>query len=153
MNPDLDVFQTWNLLIQLLPSTYVTSNCSNLEAFEHTLCADIDPETERRPGSVELPRNFDGTFDRHMLYKLMHSHRYTTRRKLAITEKGYIVLAPPETERGDLVCVLYGGQMPFILRSGIRSEQYELIGETYVHGIMDGEALREGIKAKYFEVR
>lgn len=152
MNPDVDVFQTWNLLMELLSPIYVTGKCSNVEAYQTTLCADINPETGNRPGSVQLPRNFDGTFDHYVLHKLMHSHRYTIRRKLAITEKGYIGLVPAETERGDLVCVLYGGQMPFILRAIEGSEKYELIGEAYVHGIMDGEALREGIEEQNFKV-
>ena len=42
-------------------------------------------------------------------------------------------------EEGDLICLLAGGEVPFILRSKGES-LYQFIGESYVHGIMDGSA-------------
>ena len=39
----------------------------------------------------------------------------------------------------DLVCVLFGGQTPFILRPV--GDNHILLGACYVHGIMDGEAM------------
>jgi hypothetical protein len=40
------------------------------------------------------------------------------------------------------VCVLRGGMVPFILRK--RGDGYwGFVGEAYVHGIMDGEFVRE----------
>jgi hypothetical protein len=41
---------------------------------------------------------------------------------------------------GDIICVLYGGDVPFILHPDGKG-QYVLIGECYVSGIMQGEAL------------
>lgn len=44
-------------------------------------------------------------------------------------------------EKGDVVVVLFGGRIPFILRE--REEGgWILIGECYVHGVMNGEALK-----------
>jgi hypothetical protein len=60
-------------------------------------------------------------------------------RQLSITERKLIGLVPELSEVGDKIFVLYGGQVPFILRP--KGEFYELIGECYIHGIMDGEAL------------
>jgi hypothetical protein len=60
-------------------------------------------------------------------------------RKMIFTQKGYLGLAPPETMKDDIVCVLLGGNMPFILRP--KGSYYTFIGECYVHGIMDGEVL------------
>jgi hypothetical protein len=37
-------------------------------------------------------------------------------RKMIFTQKGYLGLAPPENMKDDIVCVLLGGNMPFILR-------------------------------------
>ncbi len=48
-------------------------------------------------------------------------------------------LGPAILRKGDLCCVLFGAQVPFILRSV--GENYQLVGETYVHGIMKGEAM------------
>lgn len=59
-----------------------------------------------------------------------------------ITEKGYIGLVPPKTEPGDVISVLFGGPTPFILRKwGLEDNHYCLVGSTYIHRIMEGEAL------------
>jgi hypothetical protein len=50
---------------------------------------------------------------------------------------------------GDIVCVLFGGDVPFILRPSSQGN-YQLIGECYVSGIMRGEALDMGLKEREF---
>jgi Heterokaryon incompatibility protein (HET) len=62
-------------------------------------------------------------------------------RKLVITARGYLALAPIGTRRGDIVSILFGCSTPMIVRAGL--VHYELIGESYVHGIMDGNAVEE----------
>jgi hypothetical protein len=64
-------------------------------------------------------------------------------RRVAVTKKGYIGLFPPLTEVGDVVCVVEGAPAPFTLRP-VDSQgplRYRLVGETFLLGIMDGEAL------------
>lgn len=61
-------------------------------------------------------------------------------RKLITTEKGYISLAPQAADSGDKVCVLFGCSTPVILRS-LAADKFRFIGECYVHGIMEGEAM------------
>ncbi|OCL05183.1 hypothetical protein AOQ84DRAFT_299424, partial [Glonium stellatum] len=41
---------------------------------------------------------------------------------------------------GDVVCILFGADVPFILRK--TETGYRLVGESYVHGIMYGEAIK-----------
>jgi hypothetical protein len=71
-----------------------------------------------------------------------------------ITKKGYMGVGPPDTRPGDQVWVLYGGQVPFILRDttrGANGEQLKkgtLVGDAYVHGVMDGEALQHNPEAR-----
>jgi len=53
-------------------------------------------------------------------------------------------LAPEGTEKGDLVCILFGCTVPVVLREvdtigGV--PLCEIVGEAYVHGKMDGEAV------------
>ena len=73
------------------------------------------------------------------------------------TTQGYAGVCPCGTQPGDLIVVLFGGRVPFILRetpvedlehsnwklrTGKRSSRrpcYQLIGETYLHGCMEGE--------------
>jgi len=53
-------------------------------------------------------------------------------------------IAPPETEKNDLICILFGCSVPCILRPNSDScgnKWYEFIGEAYIHGIMEGEAI------------
>ncbi|KAK0128803.1 hypothetical protein ONS95_000753 [Cadophora gregata] len=61
-------------------------------------------------------------------------------RTFIITSKGYIGIAPLKTEIGDIVTVLEGGSVPFVLRA-LDEGGYKFIGESYVDGIMEGEAL------------
>ena len=51
-------------------------------------------------------------------------------------------LVPMDAEIGDLIALLEGGNVPYILRqkTGMDEGCYEIIGDAYVHGIMDGEA-------------
>ncbi|KLU82837.1 hypothetical protein MAPG_01905 [Magnaporthiopsis poae ATCC 64411] len=67
----------------------------------------------------------------------------SSERKFARTTKGYYVLGPGVIEEGDVVCVLFGGKMPFCLRSCTSGSQqrYLLVGECYMHGFMNGEAV------------
>ncbi|KAH6653958.1 HET domain protein [Truncatella angustata] len=52
-------------------------------------------------------------------------------RKLYRTSTGYLGLGPAATKSGDIVVVLLGGHLPFILRPS--GTDWLLIGETYVH--------------------
>lgn len=41
------------------------------------------------------------------------------------------------------VCILFGCNVPVILRQDSQTGRYELVGESYIYGIMEGEALDE----------
>ncbi|KAL8915907.1 MAG: hypothetical protein Q9208_008803 [Pyrenodesmia sp. 3 TL-2023] len=60
-------------------------------------------------------------------------------KRLFTTSKGFLGSAPESTREGDQIYLLSGGRVPFVLRP--RSDgTYRLVGESYVHGIMQGEA-------------
>jgi hypothetical protein len=65
----------------------------------------------------------------------------TAGRKLFISkEEGWLGLAPMQAEVGDRIALLEGGDVPYILRQKLGEEnEWEIIGDAYVHGIMDGE--------------
>jgi hypothetical protein len=73
-------------------------------------------------------------------------------RSFATTQEGYLALVPRRTLPGQLVCVLRGGNVPFILNRR-ESGYFELVGEAYVHGIMDGEYVRGARKEDLMEFR
>ncbi|KAK4120457.1 hypothetical protein N657DRAFT_648950 [Parathielavia appendiculata] len=89
--------------------------------------------------------------------------RRYVKRKLFYTRKGYLGLGPASAAVGDIVCILPGAVAPFVCREdhdgGVELEdcssatmdlevqeerpveRLRLVGECYVHGIMQGEAL------------
>ncbi|SCV47005.1 related to HET-6OR heterokaryon incompatibility protein (het-6OR allele) [Fusarium fujikuroi] len=63
-------------------------------------------------------------------------------RNFFITEKGYIGTGPRSLKPGDSVCILFGGDTPYIVRPRSSTSDEDLfLGNAYVHGIMDGEAI------------
>jgi len=50
-----------------------------------------------------------------------------------------------EAQVGDIICVLYGCSVPVVLREKEENGKkiWLLIGECYVHEIMDGEAVED----------
>jgi hypothetical protein len=64
-------------------------------------------------------------------------------------------LFPQSVESYDLICILYGSQVPFVLRP--KNGHYQLIGECYVHGKMDGEVIQDikycRFHEEYFDIR
>lgn len=65
------------------------------------------------------------------------------------SNRGYLVIASHFVEEGDILCVLGGAEVPFVLRKV--NSHYILMGEAYVDGIMDGEAM-EGKKREDLEI-
>ena len=69
---------------------------------------------------------------------------------------GYLGLGPEKMVNGDSVWILKGGRVPLVLRADEQATPYRgllpaengesrpvmhtLVGDCYVHGIMDGEA-------------
>lgn len=87
--------------------------------------------------------------------------QHASGRTLVITKQGYIAMAPPTTVVGDQLCILFGGETPYVLRHYPTkkniSTTYRFLGEAYVPGLMDGEAISElqtgGSRQKVFTIR
>jgi hypothetical protein len=73
-----------------------------------------------------------------------------SRRARFTTSRGMSGIGPECMKQGDLVCILYGADVPFIIRPNERSpsdpsasgEEYQLMGESYVLDLMHGEAIK-----------
>jgi hypothetical protein len=61
-------------------------------------------------------------------------------RKFLITRNGYLGLAPNTSKKGDIIAVLFGCTTPMVLRP-TADKRYEVVGEAYVHGFMEGKAM------------
>jgi hypothetical protein len=64
---------------------------------------------------------------------------YNSDKIFGATEKGYVGMFPRAARAGDLVYVLFGGDFPFLLRKIKRPGHYQLVGQCYIHGIMEGQ--------------
>lgn len=53
-----------------------------------------------------------------------------------------IGIGPSTLQEGDAVYILMGATVPYVLRRGDKG-QLRLVGEAFVHGVMDGEALAD----------
>jgi hypothetical protein len=80
------------------------------------------------------------------------------------TERGYLGISCNHIQPGDKVCILWGGALPFVPRQVGRAtipqsnqqrqtvvETFQFVGgEAYIHGIVDGEALKIAEQEKNF---
>ena len=65
-------------------------------------------------------------------------------RRLFISVSGHMGLCPEATEPEDVICILFGADVPFVLRP-LQNGNFLLVGECYIDGFMDGEALLKPI--------
>jgi len=77
---------------------------------------------------------------------------YLHNRRPFISTEGYVGLVPAHSRPGDIICILYGAIVPFVLRRATNGA-FKLIGEAYVYGIMDGEILERSPKDEIFHLR
>ena len=102
-------------------------------------------------GTKELSILPDGGFDYAKAMGIVCSDG----RRLAVTDDGLMAIVPQFTEVGDVICLVGGVEKPLLMRpdSGDEKghrERWRLVGDCYVHGIMDGEKWDEGKGARSF---
>ena len=103
---------------------------------------------------TEIPSDFEASVPSHLTLPNSRVERFvkpfkenmkyaTSDRKLFATDTGFIGLCPNNAEVGDLVVVLFGGHVPYVLREKDKDYKlYVLIGEAFVHSIMCGELVK-----------
>ncbi len=63
-------------------------------------------------------------------------------RRLMTTAQGRIGVAPKAAKQGDIICIFFGSTVPMAVRPIPDFEHtFFLVGECYVEGMMDGDAL------------
>ena len=110
---------------------------------------------------LEVPGNLDqgssnpmqGTTDDQVQTFLLQMMAAGRGRRFSITDTGYMCLAPSCTEVGDAVAILLGFPTPFTIRlenpepeiseTGLERVRAQLVGDTYMHGVMYAESFTE----------
>ncbi|KAI1762387.1 HET-domain-containing protein [Hypoxylon sp. FL1150] len=91
------------------------------------MCADDDPSEEDRQRAADFETSF--------------THSLNLR--LFRTSRGHLGCGSMSCREGDLVWIIQGSRVPLMLRPARKagSQTYNLVGGTYLHGFMQGEAL------------
>jgi hypothetical protein len=75
-------------------------------------------------------------------------------RRFFVTKTGSMGIGPDVMNEGDIIVILFGGRVPYILRPV--DNGFKFIGECYVPGLMNSEAVQtwrdEGSKKGIFEL-
>jgi hypothetical protein len=133
---------------------HISRDANNSQHYQ-TQVADTDEGEEDDDSEKEIPK-VDGEW-RHkngLLVCLQPDRQNTERyaeyvhktlqgRVFFITKRGYMGIAPKDSIKGDSVAILHSARTPFVLQEagGGTSGKWRLVGDAYVHGIMEGEAL------------
>ena len=139
---------------------YIHTNEPRLLAFWHTLnggmqmiLEDSNRYSRRLKGSTDLSKCLKFVefmtsrpraepWDTEIDHILLDVETGTRGRKMFTTRSGCFGLAPQKCQEGDMVVVLLGGDMPYIVRPAPPQKSkkcFTILGDSYVHGIMDGE--------------
>ncbi|KAK4552960.1 hypothetical protein LTR86_009884 [Recurvomyces mirabilis] len=148
-----------------LKSIPYTTGGARYDALAHTLCADVvhagstdaargatvvldatgEPgiQADAATSADSTPQAFATSSPRAALGML-------TGRSLFDTGRGYVGLGPSTMRRGDQIYVVAGAQVAFVLRPAGHGDEF--VGEAYVHGVMDGEAVK-GRKGEFSDIK
>ncbi|CCE34273.1 related to heterokaryon incompatibility protein (het-6OR allele) [Claviceps purpurea 20.1] len=66
------------------------------------------------------------------------------RHALCVTREHMMGLVPLLARGGDMIVVMHGCDVPYVIRRTKEQGYYQLVGEAYVHGVMNGEAMQQG---------
>ncbi|KAF2111920.1 heterokaryon incompatibility protein-domain-containing protein [Lophiotrema nucula] len=77
-------------------------------------------------------------------------------RRFFRTAEGMVGLGPGKMEEGDVLCLLFGATVPYILRP-VEDGRYRLVGPCYVHDLLDDDGVMQmwrdgGEKRTMFEI-
>ena len=142
---DSNVMSAWEP--EILQGVYGPTGETVLEAFSRTIVADVEKNGTLRKRGYSIDWNFWRSINDYTKQPASPKRRVewgsllfaTVGRRFVLSDNGYMCLAPGETRPGDQICLLVGGHVFYILRPA--EESWSLIGECYVHGFMDGEAI------------
>ena len=71
-------------------------------------------------------------------------------RSFFVSEKGHFGICPKNTRPGDVLAVVFGASVTFVLKPNEKDSTFSLVGGCYIHGFMEGEALDLDIAPESF---
>lgn len=136
--------QTYEPTQESLSDAWLRTTCTDLTLYEEDETRWTASSTshckELRKRSNQNQANSYGAF-----IKAMAHHQ--GRRPFIVTKAGRLGLSTRHVREGDIIAIILGSEVPLLLR-GCGDGKYRLVGECYVHGFMDGEALADARKKR-----
>jgi hypothetical protein len=126
-----------------------TSQCAyNLELLSNQIKSDLLSGTETTKTVLDYEKLM------HDPARMMYAYVITSlrNRRAYLTTQGYVGLGPIGMQTGDIVCILFGANFPYILRRKEDETSYTFVGEAYCDGIMDGEFMERDSKQEIFNI-
>lgn len=116
---------------------YTLTDEALLEAYQKTLSADVIADFGDDPKVAELSiaKNIKDILSQDVQRRA--APLLLEGRAFAVSEQGLFSLVPAKSQVHDLIAIVQGSELPFILRPS--KDGFLFIGQAYVHGIMDGE--------------
>lgn len=100
----------------------------------------VSPPALRRPASYPLRKTEDKYTDRENTFLTrFHDTVRKKARRLVVSNEGLVGAVPCRSREGDVLAVLFACSIPLALRRKEDGKTWQLIGEAYVHGFMNGE--------------
>ncbi|KAK5075894.1 hypothetical protein LTR70_009913 [Exophiala xenobiotica] len=145
LSREVDGFDTY---ARTITANRVSVERSHNEAmlFDHQYQLDFVERYRQFKGFIQVMKAVGGdmaaedNLDRETWQFVNVISRVTRQRRFFATEGGRIGLGPADTQVGDAISVIFFCPTPYILRHHPTGRS-QLIGETYVHGLMYSEAL------------
>ncbi|CAO2651204.1 Nn.00g095010.m01.CDS01 [Neocucurbitaria sp. VM-36] len=111
------------------------------------------PPPLHRPPSYPVHRRNDPDSDKlDTFLSRFHDTVRKKARRLMVTTEGLVGMAPCRAREGDAIVVVFGCSIPLVLRKRGEQEAWQVIGEAYAHGYMNGEVaglVRRGKKSTH----
>lgn len=157
----IETILSWEAMVAKFMQTLPSGHYGTVweDAFWRTIFGDLlMDEFPRRRGVASdalLCKNFCSKSGISTLWGLSRSlHATILNSALFVTETGYVGVGPENVQVGDEVWVLLGAKVPFVLRELQDSQaedrdqdsqkRHTLVGDAFVYGVMDGEAVASG---------
>lgn len=103
---------------------------------------------------VNRVRGLDEVIPHFEIYMIIKASldRWSSRRRFSVTSKGRLACVPKTSREGDAICILFGGEVPYILRP-TGDGFYTIVGECYINNIIHGESLSHDTISREFRLR
>jgi hypothetical protein len=105
-------------------------------------------------GIAEALPDIPGLNDWESFVSRLRDTSWTMGMRLMVTDSGLVGMAPREAKKGDVVCVFFGCSIPLVLRQVPESnpEVFQVIGECFMAGFMNGEIWKTELRRRNFSL-